>query len=291
MLTEKRFDAGRVTIHYVEGSAVGVPLVLLHGATGRWQSFLPVLPLFACRYHIYALDLRGHGRSDHANSVYEIEEYGDDVIRFLRARVGGPAVLVGHSMGAEVAQWIAAAVPERIRGVVMEEPGLYTISEGRFPQHPIYQRLHAVYALLISQPSIDDIVSLLRTLLPEADEVGRRAWATSLHQLDPAVLAHILDGRAMARIRHDELLPQISAPVLLLQGNPALEGMFTEQDVARASALLHDCIHIYRPDLGHDFHSMAPLAFFQLVCGFVECLPRGMDSSPASPAAAIARSI
>lgn len=274
MVRERRFDAGPVRLHYAEGPTGGVPLVLLHGATWRWQSFLPVLPILAWRYHTFALDLRGHGRSGHARpgEVYEVEEYGEDVSRFLRARVGKPAVLAGHALGAEVALWVAAASPARVRALVLEEPGLYALTDGRFPQHPIHRWLQAVHHLRLSWPAQDELAGALQALLPKTDAMGRRAWAAALQQMDPAALAQFLDGSTMQRIDHDELLAQVNAPVLLLQGNPALEGMLSEQDAQRAQTRLRDCTHVYRADLGHDWHSLAPLAFCQLVNSFIETL-------------------
>ena len=63
MLKEQPFDTGRVTINYAEGPASGPPLVLLHGIISRWQYFLPIIPNLSIRWHIYALDFRGHGKS------------------------------------------------------------------------------------------------------------------------------------------------------------------------------------------------------------------------------------
>jgi pimeloyl-ACP methyl ester carboxylesterase len=270
MLVEKRVDVGPVVINYAEGDASGMPLVLLHEVCLCWHSFLPVLPLFAQRYHTYALDLRGHGHSGHTpGCIYEIEEYGDDIFRFLRARVGEPAVLLGHSLGAEVALWVAAAAPERVQSVVLEEPGLYTLSEYRFMQHPIHQRLHVVYEILTSSASEEEMVGALQTLLPDADEEGCCVWTASLRQMDPMALAHFLDGSTSARICHDELLAQVKAPVLLLQGNPLLDGLLTDQDIQQAQTLLDNCTHLYRADLGHDWHGTAPLLFFQLVTTFI----------------------
>ena len=62
MLTERQFDTGAVTLNYAEGPASGPPLVLLHGLSYRWQSWLAVMPTLALRWHLYAPDLRGFGR-------------------------------------------------------------------------------------------------------------------------------------------------------------------------------------------------------------------------------------
>src|SRR5438067_110802 len=108
MLTERAFDAGAVSLNYAEGPPSGPPLVLLHGGGLRWQSFLPVLPLLGWRSHIYALDLRGHGRSGHVTRAYGHTDHGGEVIRFLHEVVREPAGLLGLSLGAIVAVEVAA---------------------------------------------------------------------------------------------------------------------------------------------------------------------------------------
>ena len=62
MLTEQSFNTGTVTINYAEGGASGQPLLLLHGGSARWQSFLPIIPELGQYWHLYVPDLRGHGK-------------------------------------------------------------------------------------------------------------------------------------------------------------------------------------------------------------------------------------
>ncbi len=62
MLTEHTFNTGVVTINYAEVGLSGQPLVLLHGGSARWQSSLPIIPELSQRWHVFALDLRGHGK-------------------------------------------------------------------------------------------------------------------------------------------------------------------------------------------------------------------------------------
>ena len=94
MVQDQTFDTGAVTINYVAGPTGGPPLVLLHGITGWWQSWLPVMPDLALRWRLFALDLRGHGRSGRAAGAYALVDYADDVIAFLRQVTGEPHRIV-----------------------------------------------------------------------------------------------------------------------------------------------------------------------------------------------------
>jgi non-heme chloroperoxidase len=67
-------------------------------------------------------DLRSTGSSGPAQSGYALERYVDDVIAVLDAEETTRAVLIGHSMGGQVAQLIAARRPERVAGLVGVAP-------------------------------------------------------------------------------------------------------------------------------------------------------------------------
>ena len=80
MLAEKQFETGLVTINYAEGRPVGAPLVLLHGATLHWQDYEPLLPELEKHWHIYACDLRGHGKSSRVSSGYQAVDFIPDTV-------------------------------------------------------------------------------------------------------------------------------------------------------------------------------------------------------------------
>src|SRR6266700_2199342 len=103
MLTEHCFNTGIVTLNYAEGASSGPPLVLLHGGSARWQSVLPLLPELSQHWHIYAPDLRGHGKSGSVPGGYRLLDYTADIEAFLKQVVKEPAVLFGHSLGGHIA--------------------------------------------------------------------------------------------------------------------------------------------------------------------------------------------
>ncbi|MHA2383825.1 MAG: alpha/beta fold hydrolase, partial [Candidatus Thorarchaeota archaeon] len=60
---EKKLDTGEITINYVEGPENGVPLVLIPAQGADWTNYEKVLPLLSKNYHVFSLDVRGHGKS------------------------------------------------------------------------------------------------------------------------------------------------------------------------------------------------------------------------------------
>ncbi len=104
------------------GGEGGVPVLLMHGAAAhsRWWDF--TAPALATRYHVLALDRRGHGDSRWADSgQYEIEDYAAD----LHAVIGnwglGRPFLVAHSGGGLPSIMYAARYPQNVRGLVLME--------------------------------------------------------------------------------------------------------------------------------------------------------------------------
>src|SRR5258706_4434520 len=95
-------------------------MLLLHGLgddEGDWHTVLSTL---ADRYRVYALDLRGHGRSSHPGQ-YSFELMRDDVIGFLDAIGVERCVVIGHSMGGTVAILVAQAAPHRLTHLILED--------------------------------------------------------------------------------------------------------------------------------------------------------------------------
>src|SRR5689334_13294603 len=76
-----------ITMHYAEqGSARNQPIILLHGYSDSWFSFSRVLTPLARDGHVFALDLRGHGKTDKPASGYRMQDLAADVLAFMDAK-------------------------------------------------------------------------------------------------------------------------------------------------------------------------------------------------------------
>ena len=104
------------------GGEGGVPVLLMHGAAAhsRWWDF--TAPALTARHHVLALDRRGHGDSQWADSEqYEIEHYAADLHAVISDWGLGKPFLVAHSGGGLPSIMYAARYPESVRGLVLIE--------------------------------------------------------------------------------------------------------------------------------------------------------------------------
>ena len=103
-----------MTLNFAEGPPSGPPRVLLHGGGDRWQDFLPLIPSLLPRWHVFALDLRGHAKSARVPGQYRPEQYVPDIKAFLERQITERAVLFGDSLGGWIALMVAADMQERV---------------------------------------------------------------------------------------------------------------------------------------------------------------------------------
>jgi pimeloyl-ACP methyl ester carboxylesterase len=99
------------------------PLLALHGWLDNAASFDALAPLICTHFHIVALDLPGHGRSQHRppGVRYHFVDYLDDVLAAADALGWEKFSLLGHSLGGGIASFIAAAFPERMERLFLIE--------------------------------------------------------------------------------------------------------------------------------------------------------------------------
>src|SRR4051794_8664007 len=109
-----------VKLHYLDyGTAGRPPMVCVHGGQAHAHWFDFVAPGLTPDFHVYALDLRGHGNSEWADpSTYSFETYAADINAFLEKLDLKDVVLVGHSMGGMVSLLYAATHPGRVSKLI-----------------------------------------------------------------------------------------------------------------------------------------------------------------------------
>ncbi len=98
----------------------GPPILLLHGLMGRATTWWSVARWLVAHGRVLAADARGHGRSG-AAGPWTTERMAADAAEILDDLGAGPAVVVGHSMGGLHGLALAAARPDLVRALVVED--------------------------------------------------------------------------------------------------------------------------------------------------------------------------
>jgi pimeloyl-ACP methyl ester carboxylesterase len=278
---EKNFQAGGVSIHYAEGPPNGPPLALLHGLARDWKSFSVLLPELSSRFHIFTLDLRGHGKSSRVAHGYRISDYALDVSAFLKHVLPGGAAIFGHSLGAEVGMCVAADKDCRVSALILGDPVISPENFARSMYDPIFFQLHrlilrggsreelarGIGRIEIRIPGFDRALRIEE--LPGNPELVLMEWARSAMLTDPEPLAMTLDGSSFAGWDPAQILPKISCPTLLLQGNPELDALLTDDDVKLALKLLPNAKHVKFPLLGHALFMQQPKPVLNAMLAFL----------------------
>ena len=101
----------------------GPLVVLVHGITSSHRAFGLVGPALAGDHRAVGVDLRGRGRSRELPPPYGLVAHAADVAAVIEAYGGGPAVVVGHSMGGFVAVELARGYPMLVERLVLVDGG------------------------------------------------------------------------------------------------------------------------------------------------------------------------
>ncbi len=216
--------------------------ILLHGAGGSHLSFADELRRLAAWQAILP-DLPGHGRSAGAGHS-QIADYALDMLALLDALEIESALLVGHSMGGAIAQWLALEHGDRVDGLVLLCTG------ARLPVNP------ALIEAIVAQPAAT-IKGLLRWMWsPNAPRELVAASAAILQGTEPAVIQR--DFLACAQFDMRARLPEIHAPTLVIAG--AADKMTPHRLGQELAAQINDAKLLTLAGGSHMAHLEAPSA-------------------------------
>lgn len=242
------------------------PLLALHGWLDNAGSYAHLAPLLAERWQVIALELPGHGHSDHlpAGMHYHFIDYVRAVLAAVDALQLPSYRLLGHSLGAGIAAMVAAATPERVERLLLIE-GIGPIADDG---HHTLRRFRdaltssATGRSLRAFPTIDHAISA-RTIasgLPAAQarpivERGLREtdggwrWRSDPRLNRPSPLR-------MAEAQVHALLRGIESPAALLLAVPATPYLPRDQMDERAACVRH--MDVSTLEGGHHLHLEHP---------------------------------
>lgn len=122
--------AGEVHVRALRTGRGDTTIVLLHGYGESLLAFRALVAPLAERFRVVALDLPGSGLSQKPAGPYDLPSMVGRLEDFLSRETSGPLILLGHSMGGELAAALAIEYPARVVAVILIAPAGYDIGLG-----------------------------------------------------------------------------------------------------------------------------------------------------------------
>jgi len=217
-MKEIRFSANGLVLNCLDYGGEGrPPMLFIHGgsAHAHWWDF--VAPEFVDKFHVLALDQRGHGESQWPRDwQYSSLDYVSDLEVIIDNWQYGPPVLIGHSMGAHNVLVYASRNSKKLRAMVaIDTP-------------PDYSRLAVEFlrTYAVKPPrrfeSLEEAVRSFKVLPRETlakKEVLEHIARQTYRRLEDGSWTHKLDRRTLIRepLQVWDQLPQIECPVLIVK--------------------------------------------------------------------------
>lgn len=213
------------TVNIQEEGPLDAPIALLiHGWSSSSFTWAPILPSLKKRYRCIAIDLPGFGKSPAPNTTPTIAGYTDLAAKIIEQRSDRPVLVLGHSMGGQIAATLAIKHPMLVERLVLLNPALSGRLSNRvnmlLAPHVLAERLPFMEWLIyiLAQTPLDYTDYLLkpsnfaeRAQLSEADYAQIRADARRRGQgkIRAACFGAMRDGDLrgkLGRIEHPALV-------------------------------------------------------------------------------------
>lgn len=270
-MTEKTFDTGEMVINYAEGPVAGPAIVMLHGMTGDWKGFHDLMSRLAGDWHVYACDLRGHGGSGRDADRYRLTDYARDGIAFLEG-VAGPAVLLGHSLGALAALLCAGDRPDLARGLVLIDPPVYVRNAPVGIHGGVEDWFGWVHETVKDSPTFEQIVECCRLREPDASDEELQAMAQRISRVAPGTVGAALENRMGDGADMEGALKKLRCPALVLRGEWKCGACVRDEDAEWIHAAAPAVRIVQIPQGTHGFLWERPEETEGLIVQFLETL-------------------
>jgi pimeloyl-ACP methyl ester carboxylesterase len=257
----ERISVGSVALHVARWPSEGPPLLLLPAMTQTWDAWLPIMPALVGQFSVVAVDMRGHGTSDHPETGYHLADYASDIIALTEALGWQQPAVIGHSLGGSVARVAESRHPGWARRIVIEDtPPRLDRADSRVTL------LAKGYLKMLAMPPERVEAHFRRVNKGWSDTKVREAAHASTQTARGVLDTYLAQDEPLTLA---ESLAAIKCPVLLVYGDTASGGFVSDADAALYLDTLPNGRAIQIPGAGHSLHARKPDAFISAVVPFL----------------------
>ena len=263
-----------VSLAFVEDGS-GPPVVLLHGSVGDYRSWADQVGPLARRFRVVAYSRRYHPPNPQPNARADasVDRQVEDLAALIETLRLPPAHLVGHSYGGTIAAAFALRHPDRVRSLVLADPGL-----GSIMADTPFGAAQAAEARAVR----DELAAAFASGNPEriVRTYGERVAPGTFDRLDAAATARLLDNARAFEL--DLMAPRprlscadlarIAVPVLVIKGSRSPDGMRRIADTTAACIPAGRLVEL--PGATHWMHLEQPGRLNEVLLEFLTNQPR-----------------
>ncbi|MEQ8674043.1 MAG: alpha/beta hydrolase [Aggregatilineales bacterium] len=240
---------------YLAGDSQEPAVILLHGFMSAGFQWMRVAMALEAEFYLVLPDMRGHGYSDGVENGFSLDILTQDLADVVDALELDKPIVLGHSLGAEIAVRFGATYPDVPRAIILEDPPMRSFNAGMFRQTDWYKDWIAQMQALKTQPHEERMTNGRAflppgTTLPQETDYVTQIEATALFNLDVLDHSEDMDYRAAS----PELIGKLSAPILLLTADSERGGSALPEGVKAITASWQDGQHIHFEGAGHFIH-------------------------------------
>jgi pimeloyl-ACP methyl ester carboxylesterase len=297
---EQLFDTGDAVLNYSMIGASDKPaIVLIPGQTESWWGYEKAMGILSGHFQVFAVDLRGQGRSSRTPGRYTFDNFGNDLVKFITFVATRPVVVSGLSSGGVIAAWLSAyAPPGMIRGAHYEDPPLFACEQSPAFGPGIRQAAIRIFYLfstyLGDQWRVGDWEGLKKAVRERFPANFLMAFETYyplspeppqiLKEYDPEWAKAFVTGSVGASCDHARMLSQVKCPVLFThhfshvdENTGNLMGASTVRQVDQVEKLVKNAgqpfTRLSFPNMGHAMHDQDPELFVRTLVDWEKTLP------------------
>ncbi|MGI0047153.1 MAG: alpha/beta fold hydrolase [Nitrosotalea sp.] len=245
-------------IRYLEEGKSDKTIILLHGLGGSAERWLKVIPLLSPKYRVIAPDVIGFGYSDKPSEDYTIEFFGKFLSAFINTLNLKTAVLVGTSLGGQIAAQ-CASINDTIEKIILVAPsGAMKRSTPAIDAYmmaalyPNHASAKTAFEMMSNSGTVDDFTI--------SDFVKRMS-------IPNAKLAFISSVLGIKNSNVDESLDKIMIPTLLVWGRQDMVIPIEHADQFVSS--IKGCMFLEINDCGHLPHVEKPDLLAESILEFI----------------------
>jgi pimeloyl-ACP methyl ester carboxylesterase len=291
---EHLFDTGEITLNYATTGPKNKPaIVLIPAQTESWWGYESAMGMLSKYFQVFAVDLRGQGRSSRTPGRYTYDNMGNDLVKLITFVVTRPVIVAGLSSGGVLAAWLSAyAPPGMVRGAYFEDPALF-ISE-----------LTPIFGPSVRQVSVGILFESLNKYLGDQWSIGDwdglvKALPMAFHAIDPGATAGppqnlkeydpewgkaTVNGTLSASCDHSRMLSHVRCPILFTHHSTLLSIITGSSKKAVINDMMEQIEKLIKdagqpftylsfPKIGHFMHSQDPEQYVRTILDWAKTLP------------------